>query len=226
MLYVPSLPGRVLFALIIGINRYSDHSNITDVKGSIADADDIQAFLTRDLHVSQDCIVILRDENATHANIVQEILNFAANDRIAFNDPILIYYAGHGREIQGRVVLFPHDATCGSQEDDKRSILDIEFNDLLKRLANEKGNNITVILDACHAGGFGGKGYAYASLDSHVLLAACSRDELAPEVKARGVFTNDLTTLLRQLGPRISTVTYRDIIKLLPDTRYVHLFVR
>ena len=82
-----------------------------------------------------------------------------------------------------------------------------------------------MILDACHASGFGGKGYAYASSDSHVLLAACLGYEAAVSKDGRGLFTRSLTTVLRELGPRISTVTYQDVVNCLRPLVYVCLFV-
>ena len=131
--------GRPFFALIIGIDTYRDTS--ISIPGCVADADDIQAFLTTDLHILQNRIVILRNEEATHASIVQEIRNLAANDRVAFNDPILIYYAGCCQEIQDSVAIFPYD---GATDNGKLSNIlpDTELNGLLKELANQKGNNI------------------------------------------------------------------------------------
>ena len=109
--------------------------------GCAADADDIQAFLTRDLHISRDRIVILHNEKATHARIVQEIQKLAADDRVVFNNPILIYYAGCCMEVQDGVALFPYD---GATDNGKWSNLlsDTELNGHLKQLANLKGNNI------------------------------------------------------------------------------------
>lgn len=131
--------GRPFFALIIGIDTYRD-TNI-NTHGCVADADDIQTFLTRDLHIIQDRIVILRNEKATHASIVQEIQKLAANDSVAFNDPILIYYSGSCQTIQDGVALFPYDGATNNGN--WSNILpDTELNGLLKQLANRKGNNI------------------------------------------------------------------------------------
>lgn len=202
--------GRPFFALIIGIDTYED-TNIRNMPGCVADADDIEAFLTKDLHILPDRIVVLRNEEATHARIVQEIEKLAKNDSVAFKDPILIYYAGCCQKIQDSVALFPYD---GAADDGKGSNIlpDTELNCLLKQLANKKGDNITVMLDTSYASGFGGEGYAYASSDSHILLAACSKYEAAAVKDGRGLFTKRLTTVLRELGPHIWTVTYQDVV--------------
>jgi hypothetical protein len=81
-----------------------------------------------------------------------------------------------------------------------------------------------VILDTSYAGGFGGQGYEYAFLESHVLLAGSSRSEQANMSNGRGIFTNGLTTLWRQLGNDIDTVTYKDVIERLELPRYVSLY--
>ena len=132
--------GRPFFALIIGIDTYQD-THINNMPGCVADADDIQAFLIRDLHISRDRIVILRNEKATHASIVQEIQKLAADDRVAFNNPILIYYAGCCLQKQDSVVLFPYDGATDNGNWSK-ILPDTELNGLLKQLANRKGNNI------------------------------------------------------------------------------------
>ena len=133
--------GRPFFALIIGIDTYQD-THIDNMLGCVADADDIQAFLTRDLHIAQDRIAILRNEKATYASIVQEIQKLAANDSVAFNDPILIYYAGCSRATQDGVALVLHDSATTDNSDWSSILVDTELNGLLKQLANRKGNNI------------------------------------------------------------------------------------
>lgn len=170
MVHAPSLPGRSLFALIIGIDRYTSVKYCA-TKGCVADANDIEVFLTRDLHISDDRIVNLRDGRATYANIVEELSKLAKNDRIAVNDSVLIYFSGQAIKRKRGVVLLPHNAALDSQGEDKRFISDGEFNDLLKQLAMAKGNNIvrrcitflvsparhtmsTSIFDTSYAGGF------------------------------------------------------------------------
>ena len=142
MLHAPSLPGRSLFALLIGIDTYSS-VRIAPTRGCVADADDIEVFLTRDLHISDDCIVNLRNEEATYANIVEELSKLAKNDHIAVNDSVLIYFSGHAVKRGMGVAFISHDAVPDSQPgEDHRFIWDWKFNGLLKRLAKAKGNNI------------------------------------------------------------------------------------
>ncbi|KDN46595.1 hypothetical protein RSAG8_04248, partial [Rhizoctonia solani AG-8 WAC10335] len=84
-----------LHALIIGIN---DYPNLSNLKGAVADADEIANFLTSEseLKVPPDQIINLRNESATRQNIIDSIKGLQNNPLINREDPILIYYAGHG----------------------------------------------------------------------------------------------------------------------------------
>lgn len=132
--------GPPFFALIIAIDTYED-TLIENISGCVADADDIQAFLTKDLHISPDRIVNLRNAEATYASIIQEIRKFAADDRVAFNSAILIYFAGCCGKVQDSGVLFPYD--CAIDNSKWSNVLsETKLNGHLKQLANLKGNNI------------------------------------------------------------------------------------
>ena len=103
-------------------------------------------------------IVYLKNEAATREAIIGYIKShLIKNDRIGYNDPILIYYAGHG----GRVLaptgwysdddhietICPHDERMPVNSEDPRGgiicgIPDITFRALINELAKNKGNNI------------------------------------------------------------------------------------
>ncbi|KAF8752570.1 Caspase domain [Rhizoctonia solani] len=188
------------------------------------------------------------DEQAKRVNIIKALRDLARPDNgINRDDPILIYYAGHGGEDTSKntgVVPIP-DFTIGV---------------LIHRIAQEKGNNITLILDCCHSASgtrdemddarFIHKAYlpelpvsldkaiiqdalsgsrdmvdpsslrfSFESMDSHVLLAACGHGEVAFENKLekRGYFSSALLELLR--GAKIDSLTYRGCIQRLPPLR-------
>jgi len=61
------------------------------------------------------------------------------------------------------------------------------------------------------------KGHENDGLASHVLLAACSRDEVAYEEDGRGRFTRELTKFLRDRQNPTHAITYEDVVKRLPD---------
>jgi hypothetical protein len=108
------------------------------------------------LSVPRSNIKSLRNSEATRAAILKELKSFATNPNIQHNDPILIYFAGHGAATEspaewapsvpsGRSkiqMLIPHD--CGVKLDGEyvHGIPDRTLGWILKELADEKGNNI------------------------------------------------------------------------------------
>ncbi|KAG6906652.1 hypothetical protein DXG01_012738 [Tephrocybe rancida] len=152
-----------LFALVIGINKYKD-PEITPLHGAVNDADAIENFLLGSKKViSQGRIVNLRNEEATRENILEALESLACNDAIKTNDPILIYYAGHGSEApapngwetsSGKIqMLLPHDfKRKDSHDKGGLGILDRELSQSLMNLSEKKSDNITVIFDCCYSG--------------------------------------------------------------------------
>ncbi|TFK37085.1 caspase domain-containing protein [Crucibulum laeve] len=161
---LPSTFALSLYALIIGINEYA-HPDIYNLNGATTDADTISAFLTQTMSIPSSHITNLRNRQATRSAVIEEIRRFASDHRIKEGDPILIYYAGHGAETLAPVgweaggpnariqMLIPYDFVPEEVATESgQGILDKEFNLLLSYIAEEKGDNITVILDCCHSG--------------------------------------------------------------------------
>ncbi|KAH7337511.1 caspase domain-containing protein [Rhizoctonia solani] len=153
-----------LYALIIGIN---DYPNLPKLKGAVADANEIEKFLTSEseLKVPPSQIINLRDKDATRQNIIDSIKVLQNNSSINHGDPILIYYAGHGgarkateewKKAKGAhlvQVIFPfdYDAKVDDSSNPVECIPDRTIAGLLNELAAAKGDNITVIFDSCHS---------------------------------------------------------------------------
>ena len=154
-------PSR-LFALIIGINEYPNIPN-SNLKGAVADADNMRDYLQNRLGVPSCRIKNLRDHGATRATIIEEIQALSFNKEIkkARGDPILIYYAGHGGSTDtpeewkagntGKLrteFLIPYDYSGSSLKDGNvnlkltHGIPDRTLGFLLLQLAGKKGDNI------------------------------------------------------------------------------------
>ncbi|CAE6526058.1 unnamed protein product [Rhizoctonia solani] len=145
-----------LHALIIGINKYKANVHLA---AAVPDALTFKEYLTNDLSVPEDQITIILDEQAKRADIIKAFQDLAAPDNgINFGDPIVIYYAGHGSEvdpppdraINGPLVqcIIPQDT---SKIDEVAPIPDFTIGTLVHKIAREKGNNITLIFDCCHS---------------------------------------------------------------------------
>ena len=95
--YISLLHFRNMFALIIGIDEYE---HITGLKGAAADANAVAKFLETNVKVQSRRIVNLRNKQATRTAILQAFRGLWNNKSIKYDDPILIYFAGHGCEIR------------------------------------------------------------------------------------------------------------------------------
>jgi hypothetical protein len=134
-------PLRRFFALLIGINEYRDP--VHNLFGAVRDVNDVRHYLQDQLHVPSNQISIILDSEATKKAILNRIRALENDDRIEKEDPILIYYSGHGAEAQAPEdwepqgskiqLLVPHD---------EEPIPDRTLGYYLGRLAEKKGNNI------------------------------------------------------------------------------------
>lgn len=255
---IPASGGRPrLYALIIGINNY-DHQR--KLHGAVPDADAIKDYLVNELKVPEGQIVNLRNSEASRTAIIDAFNRLRDHPDIKEDDPILIYYAGHGGTLSAppgwesgsgakiqTIVPQDYDPTEGKEV---YPIPDRTIGGLIDGIANKKGNNITVVFDCCHSGSgtrddeaeeherftraadftIPGKpadvtisipkdldlpiwqkdsatrgarvpvGFVNKGVRSHILLAACSADELAKEEKGHGCFTSAFLALLKNAG--------------------------
>ncbi|CAE6435875.1 unnamed protein product [Rhizoctonia solani] len=152
-------PRQKLYGLVIGIDNYPV---LPSLSGAVADANAIAEFLKSDMDIPAEHIVTLRNDQATRARIIQEFQALWKNEDIRHDDPILVYYAGHGglakankkwKERYGAQhiqVIFPFNYRHPSQRQDIPGPTGTRFNCipdrtiaiLLNKLAAEKGDNI------------------------------------------------------------------------------------
>ncbi|CUA75504.1 Protein TIC 214 [Rhizoctonia solani] len=153
-----------IHGLIIAVNRYKRSDVHPDLKGCVGDAQSMFKYFT-DLGVPENRLLCLYDEHATRDAILSAFLNHLINNPdIKPFDPIVVYFAGYGdwmpapkswQNTDGVVgLLLPHDATTIDEKQCyKHGIPDPTFAFLLYKLSQEKGNNITIILDSCRSAG-------------------------------------------------------------------------
>jgi hypothetical protein len=154
-------PPPTLFALIIGIGDYKD-PEISNLSGTIPDAKAVQSFLSK-LGVANDRIMVLFDAHATREAMKKAIQGLAHNPAINKDDPILIYYAGHGAQApspssvwatsssSGFIqMLLPHDFKLrGSDSREGQGLFDVVFSQLLAEIAKNKSDNIVGSIRFC-----------------------------------------------------------------------------
>ncbi|PVF95452.1 hypothetical protein CPB86DRAFT_764005 [Serendipita vermifera] len=167
-----------LHALFIGIDEYERPGD--RLRAAVADAKAMEGYVRQRFPLAD--IRCLHNEQATRDSIVKAIEDLIASDEVQLDDPILIFYAGHGSRAipptrwgisDERIeILLPQDFHK------KRIITDRGLATLLDKLASVKGDNIVVILDCCHAGSM-----SRVSLDEN------------DEHRARGLSGQDLKPL-------------------------------
>lgn len=190
---IPNEPTSNFYALVIGINKYH-RSEIRQLRGAVPDAQEVVRYLRARLRVPEKQITTLYDLAATRSEIIKAFESLATNPNIKKQDPILIYYAGHGGQLapppgwptgnQKIQSLVPSDEGIIAQSGNKvESIPDYTLAALLNSLAKEKGDNVTVIFDSCHSSSGTRDDAIVRHVDSNVLTPLrldTDRDILSP----------------------------------------------
>ena len=129
----------------------------------------MKEYLVRDLGVSDKQIQMLLNEQASRSGILQAFTDLRMDARIKKGDPILIFYAGHGTEIDSPQgweaghtkiqAIIPHDFSEDAPV--VHCIPDRTLGTMIDILAKEKGDNIVCHSNHC------------LSLELNVLLDRC-----------------------------------------------------
>lgn len=143
---------QTYYALLIGINKYSD-PDLNDLRYAEKDALDLYNALTNKEFgmFPQENVKLLIGKDANW-DVVQHQLQKKVLER-ASNETILVYYAGHTCVIDEKVYLLCADLSLPKIEQNKLpyNVLSLTgFRDLL--MPNCKAKDIIIILDTCQSG--------------------------------------------------------------------------
>jgi hypothetical protein len=146
-----------IYALLVGIDRYINESEIAPLDGCVADVGSIETLLTQRIPAALLRMQVLRDGQATRTGIID---GFRSHLRQAHTgDVALFYFCGHGSEEpcptewarlepSGRnQTIVPVDARMPGVFD----IADKELNALIHEVAST-GARVVTIFDCCHSG--------------------------------------------------------------------------
>jgi hypothetical protein len=137
-----------LWALVVGINRYSDPA--MRLNFARPDAEAIAAILPRagasTFAAAQ--VVTLLDARATRANIAEAIATMAQG--MAETDTLVLYLSGHGVNLQGRYHFVTHDVTGPTPA--QVEALGLSQDALQALLAKAPAGRAIVVLDTCFSG--------------------------------------------------------------------------
>ncbi|KAJ7278318.1 caspase domain-containing protein [Mycena rebaudengoi] len=165
---------HAIFAIVVGIDEYKAQDELPTLRGAVNDAEAFKKFLTDSrqlggLQVPCAHIRFLANEDATRYAILSALeSHFLHNPSIPDhgNTAMILFFAGHGSRVLSLKNLLPSDSkvevicpvderTLDSDGKYVHAIPDYILAQLLQRLADQKGDNITCIMDSCHSGGMG-----------------------------------------------------------------------
>ncbi|WP_295123019.1 caspase family protein [uncultured Chitinophaga sp.] len=149
--------GGKLKALLVGIN---DYQQVNPLSGCVNDVQQMEKYLFNRTAFSpaKEDVRVLKNEQATRANIISGIREFLAD--AGENDTLLFYYSGHGAqeeadEVWGELDGLLECLVCydGDSEYMHEFLLtDKELRYLLHELYEKTKAHIVTIFDCCHSG--------------------------------------------------------------------------
>lgn len=183
------------WAVLIGIDSY--HESLGNLKYAGADCRHLKKVLTDgNLGFDDDHVLLLDSQQAderkaTFANMHTWLSSYLSQPKE--DDLVLFYFAGHGREMDGKSYLIPEDATLSTLH-----TLGIPLANIQELMTRCKAKDKILIIDACHSGA--GRDVALMSPKMETVLnsskgiytiASCAADELSHEwdSKKQGVFS-------------------------------------
>ncbi len=185
------------WAVIIGAGGYEDQG-LTPLPNAVNDAKGVYAALTGapDGFPARNTVLMVDDaaeplHRPTRSNILAILGQWVS--LAGPEDSLLVYFAGHGMELGGKLALMPLDGRTADVENTC-----IPFAMFESKLESCAAKRSLVILDACHSGaGRSGSGMTpgmMADIEKHsegrITLASCKQDEVSHEYEAgHGAFT-------------------------------------
>jgi hypothetical protein len=149
-------------ALLVAVGQFSDPQLKTaQLLGPAIDIDSMQTALTGRWGFKPGDVVALRDQEATHEHVLEQIA--ALEQRSAPGDTVLIYFSGHGTSANDNNNSYdlpyatgawvPYDLDYSSAAGVQRTLI-VGRRDLVPRLQrlDQGGRWVVVISDSCYSG--------------------------------------------------------------------------
>lgn len=135
-------PGRK-FLFGIGIDDYDD---MPDLQNAVKDLDDVVAVLLDKYDFDASRVKLLKNKEATHDNILDELHEYTGKYKLGIDDSLLIYFSGHGHLDHDYGYWVPADAAPY-----KISKL-IPNADVQRCIRNMNCRHVLLISDSCFSG--------------------------------------------------------------------------
>ncbi|MDP3700709.1 MAG: caspase family protein [Hylemonella sp.] len=192
-------------ALVIGNGAYAEAPLVNPVNDARAVAGLLnQAGFTVSSHL-----------NATRTDMLGAIERFAAEVRKSSTQQVMLYFAGHGVQLDWRNYLLPVDAKADNAEQLRRSCIDL--NQLIGELGKAKGKTFIIMLDACRNDPFGsayrpqqpGLSQFDAPVGSLLAYATSPGNVASDGTGSNGLYTENLLRELSVKGAKIEDALKR-----------------
>ena len=134
---MPSIPPGRRDALVIGNANYNP--SVGKLANPVNDASDLASAL-KSLHFN--VILTLNNKKTDLERMIKSFTESLATDSVA-----LLYYAGHGVQIEGQNYLIPVDASADDEIEAKN--VSISMDAVLERMQKTKNKMNIIIFDAC-----------------------------------------------------------------------------
>jgi WD40 repeat protein len=149
----------IAYVLAVGVNSYANKD--FDLKYAVADAGSFGAeWKTQQEKLGTFArveVTSLNDDQATKPNILKALADLAT--KVAPEDAVVVYFAGHGTAQSNRFYLIPHDlGYAGGRDviDDAglaailaHSVSDLELEDAIEKI---DAGQMLMVIDACNSG--------------------------------------------------------------------------
>jgi Caspase domain len=144
-----------IFALLVGINKYTA---VPELHGCVDDINAVEALLTTRVEPAMLDMKVLRDADATRANIIDGFRTHLG--RAGDGDITAFYFCGHGSEERCPAEWLVHEPSGMNQTivpvdartGDVFDIADKELSALIHDVS-AKGAQVVTLFDSCHSGG-------------------------------------------------------------------------
>ncbi|MBK9142386.1 MAG: caspase family protein [Candidatus Melainabacteria bacterium] len=204
-------PVKDKWALVVGISEFKKGS--LNLKFPAKDARDFAGFLTSSCHFAPDHVRVLTNEQATRANILNDLGDKWLPRVVRPDDLVVLYFSTHGSpsdlDIGGVNYLIAHDT-------DPESLYSsgLPMQDLVRIIKGRiRSDRVVVVLDACYSGNVDpqSKGiYKQANINveevaqgtGQLVISSSAPDQVSWESKeqSNSVFTRHLMNALRSNG--------------------------
>lgn len=205
----PNRPVADKWALVVGISKFANPAY--DLKYAAKDAQDFYNYLINEGNFRKDHVLLLLNEHATRANVMEAFGNHFLPSVTKDGDLIVVFLSTHGtpskKDKGGRNYIVAYDT-----EASKLYSTGVDMDDLYRRIKEGvKTDRALIVMDTCYSGaGVPGAKAApgsYANFDAteiaqgcgHLVISSSSPNERSWESlkTPNGIFTKYLLQALR-----------------------------